>query len=134
MKFYLDTNLCIYFLKGQSPQLLDAVLSHSPDDIKISSVVKAKLLYGAEKSQKREENLEKANKFLLPFEIVPFDDKAAVEYSIMRATMERTGIIIGPNDLIISATVLSRCATLITNNEKEFGRVPGLLVENWTRK
>jgi tRNA(fMet)-specific endonuclease VapC len=134
MKFYLDTNICIYFLKGQYPQLLDAIMSQSPDDIKISSVVKAGLLYGAEKSQKREENLEKVKKFLLPFEIVPFDDKAAVEYSVMRANMERTGIVIGPSDLIISATVLSHCGTLITNNEKEFRRVPGLMVENWVQK
>lgn len=134
MKFYLDTNICIYFLKGQYSQLLDMIMSHSPDDIKVSSMVKAELLYGVEKSQKKEENLEKLRKFLLPFEIIPFDDKAAVEYSVMRANMERTGIVIGPNDLVLSATVLSRCGTLITNNEKEFRRVPGLIVENWLRK
>jgi tRNA(fMet)-specific endonuclease VapC len=109
-------------------------MSHSPDDIKISSIVKAELLYGVEKSQKKEENLEKVRKFLLPFEIMSFDDKAAVEYSVIRANMERTGIVIEPNDLIISATVLSHCGTLITNNEKEFSRVPGLIVENWLRK
>lgn len=133
MKFYLDTNICIYFLKGQYPQLLQAMMSHSPDDIKIASIVKAELRFGAEKSQKREANLEKIGKFLLPFEVVPFDDKAAVEYSILRANMERIGDLIGPNDLIIAATVLAHNGTLITNNEKEFGRVPGLAVENWIR-
>ncbi|MBS3897973.1 MAG: type II toxin-antitoxin system VapC family toxin [Dethiobacter sp.] len=134
MKFYLDTNICIYFLKSQFLQLLDAIMSHSPDDIKISSVVKAELLYGAEKSQKREENLEKVRKFLLPFEIISFDDKAAVEYSVVRASMQSAGIVIGPNDLIIAATVLSHCGTLVTNNEKEFRMVPGLKVENWLAK
>lgn len=134
MRVYLDTNICIYFLKGFSSQLLDRIMSRSPDDIKICSMVKAELLYGAEKSQKREENLEKVKRFLLPFEIIPFDDKAAVEYSEMRANMERTGAVIGPNDLIIAATVRSHFGTLITSNEKEFRMVPGLIVENWLYK
>lgn len=93
MKFYLDTNICIYFLKVQYPKLLDMIMSHSPDDIKIPSMVKAELLYGVEKSQKKEENLEKVLKFLLPFEIIPFDDKAACGYSVIRADMERTGML-----------------------------------------
>lgn len=131
MKYYLDTNICIYFLKGQYFQLLNIIMSHSPTDIKIPSLVKAELLYGAEKSQKKEENLEKVKKFLLPFEIISFDDQAAIAYSVIRADMEKTGIVIGPNDLIIAATVLSRRGILVTNNEKEFRRIPGLTVENW---
>lgn len=131
MKFYLDTNICIYFLKGQYPQLLDRMLSYKPDDIKISSMVKAELLYGVEKSKRRDENRDKLRKFLLPFEIIPFNDRAAAEYSVIRAEMEKRGEPIGPNDLIISATVLSQDGTLVTNNEKEFRRVPGLAVENW---
>jgi len=134
MKYYLDTNICIYFLKGQYSRLLNMMMSHSPADIKIASMVKAELLYGAEKSKKKEENFEKVKKFLLPFEIIPFDDKATVEYSVIRANMERTGIVIGPNDLIIAATVLSHEGILVTNNEKEFRRVPGLTVENWLSK
>jgi tRNA(fMet)-specific endonuclease VapC len=133
MKYYLDTNICIYFLKGMYTQLLDKITSHKPDDIKIPSLVKAELLYGAEKSQEREENLEKVLKFLLPYEIVSFDDTGAVKYSIIRVEIERAGSIIGPNDLIISAIVLSRGGTLVTNNDKEFVRIPGLSVENWTK-
>jgi tRNA(fMet)-specific endonuclease VapC len=109
------------------------IMSHSPTDIKISSMVKAELLYGAEKSQKKEENLEKAERFLLPFEIIPFDDKAAVIYSVMRANMERTGFVIGPNDLVIAATILAHSGILVTNNENEFRRVPGLTVVNWLK-
>ncbi len=134
MKYYLDTNICIYFLKGQYFQLLNIIMSHSPADIKIPSMVKAELLYWAEKSQRKEENLEKVKKFLLPFEIISFDDQAAIEYSAIRADMERTGFVTGPNDLIIAATVLSRRGSLVTNNEKEFRRIPGLTVENWLIK
>lgn len=131
MKYYLDTNICIYFLKGQYPQLLNMIMSHNPEDIKIASMVKAELLYGAEKSQKRAENLEKVKKFLLPYEIIPFDDKASTEYLVIRTELEKAGLTIGPNDLVISATALSRSGILITNNEKEFIRIPGLTIENW---
>jgi tRNA(fMet)-specific endonuclease VapC len=133
MKYYLDTNICIYFLKGTYIKLLEKITSHKPADIKIPSIVKAELLYGAEKSQKREENIEKVYNFLLPYEIVDFDSIDAVKYSIIRADLERTGNIIGPNDLIISAIVLSGGGTLVTNNEKEFSRILGLSVENWTK-
>ena len=131
MKYYLDTNICIYFLKGLYPELLDKIMLYNPDDIKIASIVKAELLYGAEKSKKRDDNLEKVNKFLLPFEIVPFDNNAAEKYSAIRTELEKAGNIIGPNDLIISATVLSQGGILVTNNGKEFKRVPGLAVEEW---
>jgi tRNA(fMet)-specific endonuclease VapC len=133
MKYYLDTNICIYFLKGLYPLLLQKILAHRPDSIKIASIVKAELLYGAEKSRKKDENLDKLNRFLLPYEIVPFDDKAAVRYSGIRAELEKTGVVIGPNDMIIAATVLAGDGILITNNEREFQRVSGLVIENWTQ-
>jgi len=133
MKYYLDTNICVYFLKGLNSDLLNRVLSHYPDDVKIASIVKAELLYGAEKSLKRDENFEKIQRFLLPYEIVPFDGKAAEKYSTIRADLEKSGTIIGPNDLIVSAIVLSRDGVLVTNNEKEFERVSGLFIENWLK-
>jgi len=131
MNYYLDTNTCIYFLKGLYPDLLAKIMSLNPENIKIPAMVKAELLYGAEKSQKVKDNSEKVKQFLLPFEIIPFDDKAAEEYSKIRSRLERTGILIGPNDLIISATVLSNDGILVSNNDKEFKRVPGLNTENW---
>jgi tRNA(fMet)-specific endonuclease VapC len=133
MKYYLDTNICIYFLKGLYPLLLNKIFARSPDSIKIASIVKAELLYGAEKSRKKDENLDKVNRFLLPYEIVPFDDKAAVRYSGIRAELEKTGVVIGPNDMIIAATVLAGDGILITNNEREFQRVSGLVIENWAQ-
>ncbi len=132
MKYYLDTNICIYFLKGMYPNLLKKLLSTSPDDIKITSIVKAELLYGAEKSVKKAENLEKISKFLLPYEIIPFGDNEAIIYSKLRSSLEKKGMIIGPNDLIISAIVISNEGFLVTNNMKEFSRINNLKIENWT--
>lgn len=131
MKYYLDTNICIYFLKGKFPLLIEKLLSNNPDNIKIPSIVKAELLYGAEKSQKQLENLEKIYQFIFPLETVAFGDKESIEYSYIRSLLEKEGKIIGPNDLIIAATVKANDGVLVTNNIKEFIRVDGLKVENW---
>ena len=133
MIYYLDTNICIYYLKGLYPELFDRIHSYSIKEIKIASLVKAELLYGAAKSERREDNTSKVEKFLLPFEIIPFDDKAASIYALIRAELTEKGAPIGPNDLIIASTVLANKGTLITNNEQEFGRIPDLLIENWTK-
>lgn len=131
MSYFLDTNMCIYFLKGTYPQILSKMLSFHPSKIKIPAVVKAELIYGAEKSAKRDENIEKVSAFLLPFEIVPFNGDAAVIYGEIRAELERAGTPIGPNDLLIAASVLAENGVLVTNNMKEYRRVPGLRLENW---
>ncbi len=131
MRYFLDTNTCIYFLKGTYPSVLSALRSKRPDDIKIPSMVKAELLLGAEKSQRKKENLIACGKFMEPFEIISFDDEASVVYSKIRSTLEKKGNVIGPNDLIIASTVCSRKGTLVTNNLREFKRVPHLLCENW---
>ncbi|MCW3489791.1 type II toxin-antitoxin system tRNA(fMet)-specific endonuclease VapC [Dethiobacter alkaliphilus] len=133
MKYYLDTNTCIYFLKGLYPVLLNRIMSQNPDDIKIASMVKAELLYGAHRSQRSKENIEKVEQFLLPFEIVPFGNNAAEQYSKIRSALERAGTPIGPNDLIISATALANNGVLVTNNEKEFNRISDLIIENWIK-
>ena len=132
MIYYLDTNICIYFLVGKYPQLLTKMMSFSPNDIKIPAIVKAELLHGAEKSLKRDENLIKISSFLLPFEIIPFDDASANCYGKIKASLEKTGMLIGPNDLIIAATALANNAILVTNNTNEFCRVDGLRLEDWT--
>jgi tRNA(fMet)-specific endonuclease VapC len=131
MNYFLDTNICIYYLKGLYPALVDRFYQHSVSEIKIASIVKAELLFGAKKSKKQEDNTKKVEQFLLPFEIVSFDDRAAVRYAEIRAEMAFAGTPIGPNDLIIAATVITNNGTLITNNENEFSRVEGLLIENW---
>ncbi len=131
--YYLDTNICVYFLNGKYPQVKDNIKKTNPIQIKIPSIVKAELLYGAEKSQNKEKNIDLVIKFLEPFEIRDFDDNSSVQYSKIRAMLESKGTIIGPNDYIIASTVLSNGGILITNNVEEFKRVKGLRIENWTK-
>ena len=131
--YFLDTNICIYYLKGKFPKLKEKLLSYNPEMIAIPAVAKAELIYGAEKSKKREENLEKVNEFLLPFQIHGFSDSETGIYASIRSNLEKRGKLIGPNDLLIASIVLSHEGVLITNNIKEFRRVEGLQVEDWTK-
>lgn len=95
--------------------------------------MQAELLFGAFKSQQKKSNLQKVENFLEPFQIVPFDENAAISYATIRTQLENSGNIIGPNDLVIAATVLSNNGTLVTNNEAEFRRVTKLKAQNWTK-
>lgn len=131
MNFFLDTNICIYFLKGKKEEVRTNLKKLKPEQIKIPSIVKAELLLGAAKSQNSKKNREILSRFLEPFEIIPFGDTEAEIYSEIRSELEKKGNPIGPNDLLIAATVLSGNGTLITNNEKKFNRIPSLKVENW---
>lgn len=131
MNFFLDTNICIYFLKGKKEEVRTNLKKLKPEQIKIPSIVKAELLLGAAKSQNSKKNREIVSRFLEPFEIIPFGDTEAEIYSEIRSELEKKGNPIDPNDLLIAATVLSGNGTLITNNEKEFKRIPSLKVENW---
>ena len=131
MKYFLDTNICIYFLKGLFPELRDQLLARTPVQIKIASIVKAELLLGAYKSNNPSRTGKSVTEFLLPFEIVPFDDQASENYSRIRGSLEKKGQSIGPNDLILAATVVSNQGMLITNNVAEFGRVAGIKIDNW---
>lgn len=130
MKYLLDTNICIYALKGLY-SIPTKLLEHSPRDIKIPSIVKAELLYGAKKSQHHVKTEEIIKQFLFPFEIIPFDNTAAEIYADLRSGLEKDGQVIGPNDLIIAATVLAEKGILVTNNQKEFQRVKELSLDNW---
>lgn len=134
MIYYLDTNICVYFLKGLYPSIRDNIQNTNPHNIKIPSIVKAELLYGAEKSQQKTKNLSNINIFLEPFEIIPFDDDCSIIYSKIRSLMEFKGKIIGPNDYIIAATAIAKNGILVTNNTKEFKKVKNLKIENWVAK
>jgi tRNA(fMet)-specific endonuclease VapC len=129
--FFLDTNTCIYFLNGKYQSVKDKILATPPNKIAIPAVVKAELLFGAFKSRKKEENIEKVEQFLEPFEIMSFADMMAYVYADIRQKVESVGISIGPNDLFIAAIVKFHEGMLITNNVKEFSRVEGLNIENW---
>ena len=132
MRYVLDTNTIIYYIKGRYPAL-DLKLRHTPaQSVFIPSIVKAEIEFGAVKSRDYRKTIELYNRFFEAFTIVPFDEKMTADYGRIRADLERRGEVIGPNDLIIAATALSMEATLVTRNIAEFRRVEGLQVEDWT--
>ena len=131
MRYLLDTNACVAYLTARSPNVVTRLHATAPDNVVLCSVVKAELLYGARKSARVQENLERLAAFFVPFPSLPFEDVAAEQYGELRAALEKQGRPIGPNDLIIAAIALAHGLTLVTSNHAEFGRVPGLSVEDW---
>ena len=129
--YFLDTNTCIYFLNGKYEYIKTKILSTPPNEIYIPSIVKAELLLGAYKSKKIKENTEKVEKFIEPFEVIPFFDLITYVYADIRYETEKKGEIVGPNDLLIAAIVKFHDGIFVTNNIKEFERIKGLKIENW---
>jgi tRNA(fMet)-specific endonuclease VapC len=129
--YFLDSNICLYYLRNQYPSLSKKLLTISPGSIKIPSIVEAEILTGVEKGA-RNITRETWEEFFAAFEIVAFNDVAARQYAHIRFFLEKQGAIIGPNDLIIAATVLANNGVLVTHNVQEFKRVPGLMIEDWT--
>ena len=133
MNFLLDTDICIYIIKKEPQKTLVRFKQHPPKNVFISSVSVFELLYGVEKSQKREKNRQALALFLHPLTIVPFDDSAASVAAKICATLEQEGQPIGPYDIQIAGVAISREMTLVSNNDKEFKRVKGLNLENWAK-
>jgi tRNA(fMet)-specific endonuclease VapC len=131
VKHLLDTNICIAFLTGCDAAVRRKLLGHVPSDLVLCSVVKAELLFGALKSARVDENLRRLEDFFAPFESLPFDDEAAVRYGSIRVQLEHAGQPIGANDMMIAAVAMTHAATLVTRDQGEFRRVPGLRVEAW---
>ena len=132
MTYFLDTNICIYYLNNSAVNLSNALEKMPFDSIKIPSMVAAELLFAAGKSIKREQNLKIFKTFLSLYEIVPFDAKAADYYSAARIQLERKGQLIGSNDLVIAATAMANGGSLVTHNVDRFSRISGLTVQDWT--
>jgi tRNA(fMet)-specific endonuclease VapC len=99
--------------------------------IGISSITVSELHYGVSKSKFRKQNVKRLEEFLIPFEILPYDENAAKFYGEIRAQLESQGRLIGPLDLLIAAHAMSNNLVLVTNNEKEFSRITSLKIENW---
>ena len=131
--YFLDTNTCIYFLNGKYEFIKEKILATPPNEIQIPTIVKAELLLGAYKSKKRKENIEKVEKFLEPFEVIPFIDLITYTYAEIRNDIEKKGEVIGPNDMLIASIVKFHEGILVTNNVKEFDRIKGLKIENWAK-
>lgn len=133
MNLLLDTNICIYIIKQKPPEVLQKFKAYNVGDIGISSISVAELEFGVYKSQFPEGNQQALEQFLLPLTIVDFDAGAAKMYGKVRAILEKQGTPIGSLDTLIAAHALSLQITLITNNVREFSRVPNLKLENWVR-
>jgi len=131
MRYLLDTNIYIAYLNGRSLNVKRNFLQNSPSEIFLCSIVKAELIYGAMKSKKVEQNIEKLEQFFKQFSSLPFDDDSSKIYGKIRAYLEKSGNIIGPNDLLIASVALANDMTLVTNNIGEFERVEGLKIVDW---
>lgn len=131
MRRLLDTNTCIAYLHKGEPEIVQKFAQAKPRELMLCSVVKAELLFGARKSLRVAENLDKLGRFFASFESLPFDDRAADFYGTTRALLAKAGTPIGVNDLLIASIALAHDLTVVTRNTKEFTRVPGLRVEAW---
>jgi tRNA(fMet)-specific endonuclease VapC len=131
MTVMLDTDICIYTIKRKPISVLKRMEMLQPGMVVMSAITFAELINGAKKSRCVEENLRRLNALSELIEVLPFDKDAAMAYGDVRSDLEKRGLIIGGNDLLIAAHALSLNLTLVTNNDREFGRVNGLRIENW---
>jgi tRNA(fMet)-specific endonuclease VapC len=126
----LDTNICIHIINAKPPAVLQRFKGYRMGEIGVCSVVAAELAYGVAKSGSVR-NRQALDLFLAPLAIMPFDEAALWVYGDLRADLERKGTPIGALDTLIAAHALSLQARLVTNNLREFERVPGLQLDNW---
>ena len=133
MTYLLDTNICVLLIRKKSPILLHTLTQHPLTEIAVSAITVAELQYGVQKSAHSAQNQQALDYFLLPLTIVPFDDGVAMAYGEIRAYLEAQGAPIGAIDTLLAAQAVSRKLIFVTNNVREFGRVPGLIVEDWTK-
>jgi len=130
MLYMLDTDICIYVINARPPAVLEKFLAHESEGLGVSAVTAAELWFGVRKSGSRR-NLLMLDKFLAPLEVADFGADAARTYGEVRVALEQKGTPIGPLDTQIAAHALALGVTLVSNNMREFKRVPKLKLENW---
>jgi tRNA(fMet)-specific endonuclease VapC len=133
MKYLIDTNICIYIMNRRPIEVINKFSQFAPGDIAVSSITVSELEFGVTNSLRKEENKIRLDEFLIPFEVLPYDQVAAKAYGIIRTQLEKAGRPLGPLDMLIAAHALSRNLVLVTNNQKEFKKVKDLKVENWVK-
>lgn len=131
MRYLLDSNTCIIYLKKSNSTIRNRLDSLLSNDVAVCSVVKAELFYGAMKSRKVAENLQAQNNFFSKFVSLPFNDQAAIIYGNIRTQLEIRGTPIGPYDLQIASIAMANNLILVTHNIREFSRIEGLRYEDW---
>lgn len=131
MKFMLDTNICIYLIRKKPVQVIKRLQNTSISEIGISVITLSELEYGLAKSSNKPQNRIALAEFLAPIEVIAFTEPAASKYGEIRAFLETKGTPVGAYDMMIAAHALSLNLTLVTNNTREFERIPKLRIENW---
>lgn len=131
MTYMLDTNICIYAIKNKPEKVLKQFKKELNNGICISSITLAELEYGIKNSSNPAKNEQSLLKFLLPLSILPFGSAAASKYGEIRTYLKKQGKPIGPLDMLIAGHAKAEKLILVTNNVREFERVPGLELENW---
>ena len=134
MTYMLDTNICIYIIKRKPENVLKRFKKELDSGICISSITLAELEYGVKHSLAPEKNEQALLCFLAPISILPFDSSAAIEYGKIRSHLQKKGEPIGSLDMLIAAHARSESMKLVTNNVREFVRVPDLDIENWVEE
>ena len=130
-RYLLDTNICIYIQRQKPGEVLARFQKLKPGDVAISVITWGELLYGAEKSRQRKKALQLLEEFKTLIPVLPMPENTGKTYGAIRASLESKGRPIGNNDLWIAAHAKAEGLTIVTNNEREFQRVPGLKVQNW---
>lgn len=131
MTYMLDTNICIYVIKKKPEQVRFRFQEKLNSGLCISSITLAELEHGVQNSSNPLKNEQSLLRFLLPLSILPFESSAAIEYGAIRAHLQQKGTPIGPMDMLIAAHARAERLILVTNNVREFERVPELEIENW---
>ncbi|MDM8525234.1 type II toxin-antitoxin system VapC family toxin [Desulfococcaceae bacterium HSG8] len=134
MSFMLDTCILIHIIRDKNINIIEMLRKKTQSEVCVSLVTVAEMEYGAAKSSRPDENRDALYQFLSPLTILTFDQKAAYEYGLIRSYLEQKGMPIGSMDMMIAAHARSISATIVTDNVREFDRVPGLTVENWLKK
>lgn len=132
LKYLLDTNIVIYTMKNR-PQQVKKHFERHDSQMAISTVTLGELVFGAEHSQRVEQNLADIEAMVARLEVLPFDTKAAYHFGQIRARLYRLGRPIGPYDMMIAGQAIASGLKLVTNNVKDFQRIPGLLLEDWSK-
>ena len=132
LQYLLDTNICVFVIRQKPTVALQRFQQYPPDELAISAITLAELRFGADKSSDPPRNHAALDRFLAPLEIVDFDADASDWYGKVRSDLQARGCPIGPLDTLIAAHALRLGLPLATNNVREFGRVTGLQVEDWT--
>lgn len=127
----LDTNVCIRFLNGTHAGLKEKFMAVPRADKYLCSVVAGELYFGAQKSARVVENMQRFEAFISRFSVLAYDLEAARRFGQLRADLTRRGMPIGPYDMQIAAIALAHNCTLVTHNLAEFSRIPGLRLEDW---